>query len=198
MMNFLNNASIASLIGGIIGAVGAFLVVMITDRFRGEKDKESLRILVDNNRNHAKKKIRTVQMNLAMLTKEHRVTGATIMRFPTRLINEYQFKVLNLMEDNEAQALDALVYWMESIDDLLDEATDHAKELKSLSKQERFGLLAEPNVAEPKKTLANDECIECFEDAERNLNHLVELAGYYVNGEFNKILGFAHPIRKDR
>lgn len=186
---FLNNASL----GAFLGAVLAYFLVMLTDRRRQQNDKKSLKVLIENNRNHAKNKIRTVRKNLAMIKEENKLTGAPIMRFPTQLIKDYQFKVLSLMEENEAQVLDALVYWMEAIDDLLDEAIDYANDLKALVKKNKFGLPVGDDF-ESEIDLSKEIYIEFLEEAEGNLNHLVRLAGYYIDGDFHKIIEFEHPI----
>ena len=74
---------------------------------------------------------------------------------------------------------------MGAIDNLLDEATINADKLKNLIKND---------ASTPERSLAGIEYINSLEEAEKNLNYLIELAGYYVEGNPHKILEFKHRI----
>lgn len=181
MWDFLNNASI----GAFVGALLAFFLVVITDLRRRYRYKNLLKFLVSDNLDHARNKIAAVQMNIALIKEDNKITGAPFIRFSTQSIKDYQFQVLDLLNANEKQGLDALIFWMEAIDNLLDEATINAEKLKNLIKND---------ASTPERSLAGTEYINSLEEGEKNLNYLIELAGYYVEGNPHKILEFRHPV----
>ena len=185
MWDFLNNASV----GAFIGAFAAFFLVVATDLRRRYRYKKLLTFLVSDNLDHARKKIKSVRTNIALIKEDNKVTGAPFMHFPTQSIKDYQFQVLDMLDANEKQGLDALIYWMEGIDGLLDEATDNAKKLKKLIKI---------NASTLEKSSAGADFINSLEESETNLNHLIILAEYYVNGEPYKILEFSHPVGESK
>lgn len=184
VMDFFSNPTVSA----FFGAVFAFLLVAATDWRRRRRTKRLLTYLVSDNIDHARSKIESVKTNIAMLKEDNKITGAPFIRFPTESIKQYQHDILDMINANEKQALDALVFWMEAIDDLINNATTKANEIKSLI---RHGSSNE------EKTVLVNEFIESLEEAEKNLNHFIELEGYYKNGEPYKILEFQHPIGND-
>lgn len=181
MWDFLNNASV----GAFVGAFSAFLLVVATDLRRRYRYRTLLKYLISDNQDHAQKKLEAVRMNLALIREDNRVTPAPFMLFPTKSIKDYQFQVLDILNSNQKQALDALVYWMEAIDGLLSEATQNASELKRLVKE---------NAATSERARVAGEYIDCLEEAEKNLGYFIKLSGYYVQGEPRKVVEFYHPI----
>ena len=185
MWEFLNNASI----GAFAGAFLAFLLVVLTDWRRRCRIKNLLKYLVSDNLDHARQKNESVKTNIALIKEYNKITGAPFMQFQTQSIRDYQHQVLDLLNANEKQGLDALIYWMEGINGLLDEVAINAQQLKQLTKN---------NASNSEKSSAAKEYIDALEDTETNLNYFIELAGYYARGKPHKILEFKYPIGKSR
>jgi hypothetical protein len=56
------------------------------------------------------------------------------MAFPLRAIEEQKLQVLDLLTSTQSQALEALLYWMRAIDDLIAEGVAVARQIKALSR----------------------------------------------------------------
>lgn len=181
IMEFFSNPTVSA----FFGALFAFLLVTATDWRRRRRTKRLLTYLVSDNIDHARAKLESVRTNIALLKEDNKITGAPFIRFPTESIKQYQHDILDMLNANEKQALDALVFWMEAIDDLIRNATAKANEVKTLIRH---------NASIEEKTLLVNEFVDSLEEAESNLNHFIELAGHYKNGEAYKILEFQHPI----
>ena len=181
MWELLNNASL----GAFVGAFAAFVLVMFTDWRRRRRIKKLLKFLVSDNLDHARQKLEAVKTNIALLKEDNKITDGPFMQFQTHSIKDYQYQVLDLLDTNEKQGLDALIYWMEGINGLLDEVASNVQNLKQLIKN---------NASNPEKSEAAREYVDSLGETETNLNHFVELAGYYVEGKPHKILEFKYPI----
>lgn len=181
MLDFLNNASVAA----FVGAFCAFLLVAVTDLRRRYKLRKLLRYQVSDCEDHARKKQEAVQMNLALIKKDGRITDAPFMKFPTHGMRDYALQILDLLDANHKQGLDALLYWMEAIDELLREATWRASRIKEFEIQ---------SPDDPNKQIEVSRYIETLEEADRNLEYLADLAGAYVSGRPHNIIEFYHPI----
>lgn len=94
-------------------------------------------------------------------------------------------EVMDLFTSNQNQALAGLVYWMKSIDRLLDQALDSAIELR------RF---AEIGGTDQDKGITKRRLDVQYREAIANLGFFIELAGYYVDNEPEKILAHKKPI----
>jgi hypothetical protein len=130
-MEMLSNPTVSA----FFGALFAFLLVAATDWRRRRRTKRLLTYLVSDNIDHARHNIESVKTNIALLKKDNKITGAPFIRFPTESIKQYQHDILDMFNANEKQALDALVFWMEAIEDLISNATEKANEIKSLIRQ---------------------------------------------------------------
>lgn len=185
MWEFLNNATI----GAFVGAFSAFVLVMFTDWRRRHRIKTLLKFLVSDNLDHARPKLQAVKTNISLLKEDNKISGGPFMQFQTQSIKDYQHQVLDLLNANEKQGLDAIIYWMEGINGLLGEVDSNAQKLKQLIKDD---------ASNSERSVAAREYIDSLEDTETNLNHFIELAGYYVEGQPHKILEFRYPIGKSR
>jgi hypothetical protein len=181
ILEFLNNGSIAA----FVGAFSAFILIVLTDIRRRYRTKRLLRHLVSDNFDHARHKIESVRMNIALVRERNKIIAAPVMRFPVSSIRIMQHEVLDLLNANEKQALDALLYWMEAIDDLIGEGTKSASNLKLAIKRNA------PN--EERTSIAND-FLELMEEAEKNLELLVELCQSFISGRAHEIIEFSHPV----
>lgn len=181
MCDLLNNASLAA----FIGALCAFLLVAATDLRRTYRLRTLLRYQVDDCRDLARRKIEAVQTNLALIKEDGRITNAPVMRFPTQGIKDYQIRVLDILNANQKQGLDVLIYWLEATDNLMAEVTSNATRIIDLE-------TCAP--AAPEKQILVKRYIDGLEEAETNLSYIVELAGAYVEGKPHEILEFHHPV----
>lgn len=170
----LNNATV----GAFAGAFAAFMLVIGNDYRRRMRSKSQIRYLVSDNLDLARAKLQTVADVIDMIRNENRLSAAPIMSFPTAAIKAKQLEVIDLLNANQNQGLSALLYWMESIDGLLGEHLSMAKQLEDMPRegpesQRRQGLAT--------KILSN------LGDAQKNLEHLINMCEWYISGEIFKI-----------
>jgi len=181
MCEFLNNASVAA----FIGAFSAFILVVLTDIRRRYRDRTLLRLLVSDNLDHARKKLASIQMNRAMVTDDNNITDAPFMPFSTQSIRDYQLRALDVLGTKEKQSLDAIMYWMESIDELIKSATSLASRIKALIKSD--AQLQE-------RMIIVKDYLEILGEGEKNLEYLISMAEFYNKKEYHKIVEFEHPV----
>ncbi|MDZ7769915.1 MAG: hypothetical protein U5K38_12915 [Woeseiaceae bacterium] len=131
MKDMLNNPSVAA----FIGAFAAFFLVILNDWRRRRRTKNLIGYLVDDNRTLAIRKLETVQSCLELLD-QNKSLDAPIMRFLRDPLSKMHLEVMDMLSAVQNQALAALLYWMEAIDDLLDQALKSASELRRLGNQE--------------------------------------------------------------
>ena len=124
-------------------------------------------------------------MNRALLQEDNKIMDAPFMRFPVQSIRATQHEVLDLLSANEKQAIDALLYWMEAVDDLITTGTRSASMLKQAIKL---------NASLENRTSVADEYIEAMAEAEKNLGLLIKLCESYVSGRPHEIIEFTHPV----
>lgn len=182
--SWLDNATVAA----FAGAFFAFLLVILTDGVRRRLRKGRLRFLVSDIADVARQKTQTVRSNLDML-RNNQVTDAPIMGFPIDVVRKLHLDVVDLLSASDNQALHAVVYWSEAVDDLLAKATQKAVEIK---------LAGKNNLPTAHRKALGQEMIDILEDAEINLGYLTQLAEWYASGETYKILEFQHQIRGPR
>ncbi len=180
MCEILNNGTVAA----FFGAFFAFLLVSVTDYRRRLRTKRLITHLVSDNIDLARLKSETIKTNLAMVKEDGNATGAEVMHFSVQSIRDCQFQVLDMLNSNQKQGLEALIYWMEAIDRLIDEAMSKARQLIEMD------ILAPQDQRMPVLNGYTSSLEEC----EKNLNHFIEMAGHYVSGNPHKILEFHHPV----
>jgi len=179
MVEVLKNPSAAA----FIGAFSAFLLVVLNDWRRRRRKRNLLSYLVDN-RTLAMRKLETVQTCLELLG-ENKSLDAPIMRFLSGPLSKMHSEVMDMLSATQNQALAALLYWMEAIDDLLDQALKSAIELR------RFG---EVGATDQEKAVVLRRLDTQYRDAISNLAFFIEYAGYYVDQKPEKILEHKKPI----
>lgn len=181
MDDFFNNATVAA----FFGAFSAFLLVAATDLRRRYLIRSLLDRQVKDSLQVARAKLETVRMNIALVREDNRITAAPIMPFPLKPIEDYRLQVLDLLSSVQAQALDALSYWMKAIDGLLGEATAVASRVKALS---------QANAPDEERRAMAEEYLELMDEAEKNMLYLMEMLEHYVAKRPERILGFKHPV----
>jgi hypothetical protein len=181
MCELFNSASVAA----FVGALSAFLLVAATDLRRSYRLRTLLRHQVDDCRDLARRKIEAVQMNLAMIKEDRQIIDAPFMRFPIHGIKDYQLRVLDILNANQKQGVDAFIYWMEATDNAMAEVTRTATRIKD------FEAFAPES---PEKQVLVKMFIDGLEEAEKNLGYIAELAGGYVEGRPHEVLELYHPV----
>jgi|CXWL01.1.fsa_nt_gi hypothetical protein len=126
---FLDNGSVAA----FLGAFFAFLLVVATDFIRRRNKRARLRLLIRDNGEHATRKLETARTACDLL-KDNNFIPSPVMKFPTETVRYLRLEVIDLLSSNENRCIDALLYWMEAIDGLFDEAYQESKILVSLAK----------------------------------------------------------------
>jgi hypothetical protein len=128
------------------------------------------------------RKIETAKTNIAMI-REGQFTDAPVMKFPVMDLRDLQKECLDLLSADEINGLDALIYWLDAIDGLFDEAKSVAVSLKKLA------LINAPT---SERAPIGKQLIDVFGDAEKNLRVLLELLDFYLAGNPRGILDFQY------
>lgn len=178
--NVFQNPSVAA----FIGAGAAFLLVIVNDWRRRRYKKRVLKNLVEDQSDAARSKLESIRGMINML--ENNVFCASpIMPFETAQLRVLQNEVLDLLDANHNQGLNALLYWMNTIDQLLS---------KVQYKSEILDELYRRNGPNDERLLLANWITDELRDADKNMGYLIKLFGYYVSGKPYKILEFQHEI----
>ena len=169
-------------IAALIGAAGAYLLVFLTDLRRRYRKRTSIRNLMSDHLDTARFKTETVEDEIAKAA-QSRVGGAPIMRFDTGTIRNLQSEVIDLLNANQNQAISAILYWMEAIDDELRLASQKATMVKALERRE-------PDSQE--KHHLFEEYKEILNESLRNLDTLKAMLNFYVDGQPENIVSIRH------
>src|SRR5690348_11641397 len=129
MFDFLNNASVAA----FFGAFFAYFLVVLTDWRRKRKRVALIKIRLSVNHQLAINKKELAATNIGLI-QENKFISAPIMKFPTEDVRFLLREALDVLSQNQINAVDALIYWMEAIDGLFSRATICAEQLKELGK----------------------------------------------------------------
>jgi hypothetical protein len=181
LQDWLNNASVSAFLGAFV----AFILVILTDARRRRRKLRQLRILINDNGEHASRKLQTVQTNLAML-RENRFVRAPVMKFPVDSLRQLRPEVIDLIKSEENRSIDALLYWMEATDGLLDEAYQESRELTRL---------AEAGGPNDERARRGERMLRLYTEAEKNLGHLSGMFKGFASRRFDTILNLRHEIK---
>ena len=160
---------------------------MLNDLRRRYRTRRQLVFLISDVKDLTRSKIQSVQTNIEMIQANH-ATDAPIMKFPIAALKAHHLQVVDLLNANKNQAINALLYWMEAIDDLLDEARQTSARLRVLSEEDASNDIRERLAA---------RMLEQFTDARGNLETLMTLCSYYEDGHPHKILEHEQRIDLD-
>lgn len=175
IVDLLNNPSIAA----FIGAFSAFFLVALTDFRRKYSKKKLLVKRVKVLKEIALALSETAQSNIDMINK-NRFTIAPIMKFPSDL-SIMQREALNVLSSTQINAIDALIYWMKSIDGIFERARIVAENLSELTQKD---------APEEKRIQKSLDLKEEYRLAKINIDHFIELASMYINKEPEKIMEY--------
>ena len=175
IISLLNNPSVAA----FVGAFSAFFLVALTDWRRKNSRKRLLVKRLKILKVIAQAKLETAQTSIEMI-RNNRFSSAPVMEFPSDF-RVMQREAFNVLSSTQINAIDALIYWMESIDGIFERARIIAEELHVLSKNE---------APTQQRSQKGEELINEFQQAETNLGHFVTMASMYINKEPEKILEY--------
>lgn len=120
------------------------------------------------------------------MIRENEFTSAPVMKFPIEDLRALQTESLDVLSAAQINALDALIYWFEAIDELFEEAQINAKALEKLVIE---------NAPTSERSKAGGKLLRNFEEVERNLPMLLTLCDCYLDNNPEGILKFKY-IRK--
>jgi len=103
------------------------------------------------------------------------------MKFPVDGLKSLQSDTLDVLSSTEINAIDTLIYWMESIDTLFERARSIAEELAVMVKKD-----APLDTRLPKKI----EMLTEYNDIIKNINVFENMSILYLKNEPQKILEF--------
>lgn len=181
MIEYLDNSSVSA----FLGALFAFLLVIANESRKRNRSKRTIVDLVDDLNELAHRKIESVRTNIALIREDNKFTTAPFMQFPLSPIKHLQLEVLDLLNANEKAGLDAILYWAESIDGLLNSVTKNSIKLYELAKE---------NAPTAQRAQIGVEMIIELQEAENNLKHFFTFCEHYTTGKPHKILEFQHPV----
>lgn len=180
ILDYLGNASVSA----FVGAFAAFVLVVANDWRRRRRKKKLLTFLVDDARTLARDKRQSVESRIE-LTQENKFSDAPMMKFQSAALSNHHHEVMDMLDANENQGLSAIIYWMESIDGLIEEARRSARLLRHL---EETGAPDKQKMAEIARILSY------YMDVKDNLTIFSKLCGYYISGQSHKIRELFHTV----
>lgn len=183
MSNFvslLENPSVSA----FVGAAAAFFLVAANDYRRRRRTKRVLTHLVQDQADTARSKLESIRGMLKMMEKNV-FCASLIMPFETAQLRLLQHEVLDLLNANQNQGLNALLYWMQAVDDLLNKVQKKSEVLEELYRR---------NGPNDERRFLGDWILTDLKDAERNMELLLKLFDYYVSDQPHKILEFQHEV----
>jgi hypothetical protein len=179
VLEFLNNAAVA-----VFVALLAFILVVANDWRQRRRKKHLLTRLVDQNADLARRNLDAVQQFINAL-KNNVGFDPNVMRFQTAALTSHHHEVMDMMSENGNQALNGLLFWMEGINSMLDDA----QQIGVTSRQ-----LSEINASTEQRSSAANRLYQQLRMVELNLGHFIQLCEYYVDGEPHRILEFRRPV----
>ncbi len=178
--SIFQNPSLAA----FIGASAAFFLVVINDWRRKYKKKRVITYLIQDQSDMARSKLESVKGMITSL-ENNIFCSSLIMPFETAQLTYLQKEIIDLLDANQNQGINALLYWMTSIDYLLGKIQQRSEILEELYR--RNGENAE-------RLLLANWIKDDLKDAERNMEYLLKLFDFYVSGKAYKIMEFQHEV----
>ena len=168
--NLLNNPSVAA----FIGALCAFLLVVIND---WRRDRRKLKLILNEIKvtsEHSKNKVETLKKNRDALKNHNQIIVAPILKFSSSIIRQLSTEILDKFTLDQRQSIDAICYTMEAIDSLLDKAWNTAEQIRESKTIESNPLC--------------DQLLIDYNDGVVNLNRLYEMCENYISKKYREIV----------
>ncbi len=175
MGNVFNNASVAAFLGAVFSMFSALVVVAVSGWLSDRRMVRTIRAEIVVAREQARGKLETARRKLAAMRQGNQVHPGEVLKFDVAVIRELKARVLHLLKPRQRLALDGVLFRMEGVDGIFDDARRQEKALRALS-----GSSAnyDDHVARLEKTL---------DDAIVNLRMLDEMTEHYASGRFEAI-----------
>ena len=167
----LNNQSV----GAFIGAVAAFVLVILNDWRRDLRKVRNIKGEIEMNLGLAKSKLQTVRRNRDAMREHNQVIPAPILKFNTTLIRDLAAFVLDLLKPDQRRAIEGICYNLEATDNLLEDAYGISK---------KFG---KPLVHAEQIRMA-EHLLNEYQDAVINLKRTIEMCELYLEKKYSTIV----------
>jgi len=118
----LQKEVLAAIVGALVGAFAAYLLVVLTDWRRNRRKKKTLVRLIEINQRMAKSKEDAVTATRNALTDSNKMVTSPIIRFSVEDIKRIEADVLDMLGEEEKLTLTALCYLMQETDGVLNDA----------------------------------------------------------------------------
>jgi len=176
LMDLLNNLSVAA----FVGAFSAFFLVVLTDWRRRHRKKGLIkrRIITLKEIGIAK---RETAYDFIKIIQKNQFNVAPVMKFPVDGLKSLQSDTLDVLSSTEINAIDTLIYWMESIDGLFERARSIAEEL---------AVMVKKNAPLDTRLSKKIEMLTEYNDIIKNINAFENMSILYLKNEPQKILEF--------
>lgn len=168
----LNSSSIAAL----IGAFSAFALIILNDWRRNKRKKKILFKEIIRTTQIADKKIESIKRDRESLINDI-LKPAQIMRFKVEILRIRSTEVMDYIEEDAIAAIDAILYTMESVDNILNDVYETIKNIVTNSNK-----IKESNV-NWKNIILND-----YNDSINNLGRLKEMCQNFRNKNYKEII----------
>jgi hypothetical protein len=171
--SFLGNRSGAA----FLGAFFAFCLVVLNDRRRDSKMVENIDNEIANARDLARQKSKTAENNLKSMN-ENRGYSGRVIAFDTALVREMKGRVLHLLDPEKRQALNAMLFRMEGIDELFDKILEGIEHLRTHA-QDETRVEFDKHV---------EDLSKMYVEILINSRFFIDMADLYVKGNYREII----------
>lgn len=176
IIHFFNNSSVAA----FLGAFSAFFLVALTDWWRKYKKKGLIKRQISILKETGISKKAIAQSNIDSL-RSNKCSVSPVMKFPVDDLRTLRRETLDILSSTQVNAIDGLIFWMESIDGVFERALALEKELAQL---------VEDNAPNEARSAASEKIQIEYNQVITHLGHFENMANFYVNNEPEKILTY--------
>jgi len=175
-MKFFENPSVSA----FIGALSAFLLVLLIDWIRKLKRVRIIPQLVKMNIDIVSQKIDAVKNCQNTISKRREFLPTPLMKFSTKDIKKIESEVLDQLKPELKLSLDSICYFLDEIDSMLDDAVKKIYEHQRIKaeKGDKYPLLRELE-----KQVTND-----YNDSISNMKRVIDMSNLFLEKKYDEIL----------
>ena len=175
-MDLLNNSSVAA----FVGAFSAFFLVALTDWRRRHRKKWLIKRRITTFKEIGIAKRETAR-NMIKIIQNNQFHVVPVIKFPVDGLKSLQSETLDVLSSTEINAIDALNYWMESIDGRFERARSIAEELTVMVKKD---------TPVDTRLVKKIEMLTEYSDIIKTIDVFEKMSTFYLKNEPEKILQF--------
>jgi hypothetical protein len=175
-MDLLNNSSVAA----FVGAFSAFFLVALTDWRRRHRKKWLIKRRIATLKEIGIAKRETAHIMIKII-QNNRFDVAPVMKFPVDGLKSLQSETLDVLSSTEINAIDGLIYWMESIDGRFERVRSIAEEL---------AIMVKKDTPVDTRLVKKIEMLAEYNDIIKNIRLFENMSTFYLKNEPEKILEF--------